>query len=107
MLFFVLIYLAKLSQLTCPSSETVNLKISNVIKYLMLYYERWWRRGGSLVFKVFPLYDPCNPLQTLTKLLFFSSRKEVRVGAIIVTKEGLDQVKNEISLALLASYKKK
>jgi len=27
----------------------------------------------------------------------------VSVGAIIVTKEGLDQVKNEISLALLAS----
>ena len=67
----------------------------------------WWRRGGSLVFKMFPLFVPCKPLQTLTKLLFFSSRKEVRVAVIIVTKEGLDQVKNEISLALLASYKKK
>jgi len=31
----------------------------------------------------------------------------VRGGVIIVTKERLDQVKNEISLALLASYKKK
>ena len=62
-----------------------------------------WRRGGTLVFKVNPLFVPCKPLQILTKLIFFSSRKEVRVGAIIVTKEGLDQVKNEISLALLAS----
>ena len=58
-------------------------------------------RGGSLCFKMFPHFNPCNPLQTLTKSRFFSSRKEVRVGAIIVTKEGLDQVKNEISLALL------
>ena len=36
---------------------------------------KWWRRGGTLVLKVITLFVPCKPLQTLTKLLFFSSRK--------------------------------
>ena len=43
--------------------------------FAMDYRGRWWRRGGILVFKMFPLFVSRNPLQLLTKPQFFSPRK--------------------------------
>ena len=32
---------------TCPSKEKANIKLSNIISWLLPIFEEWWRRGGT------------------------------------------------------------